>query len=533
MAVFLESGCWSDDDGGPAPDTTPPAAVSDLSVTAVTDSSMTLEWMAPGDDGTKGTASEYDIRYATDLITDENWSTADSVDTPPPPQSAGSEEVFTVDGLSSGTPYYFALKTVDDASNWSGLSNVPSDTTTAGSQPEEPLLVISPDSLDLGSEEDEAIFTITNAGTGTLHWTVTEDETWLTVSPDSGSTTAEADGITVTVDRTGLDPGGYSGAVTVTPDEGTPQHVGITMTVSGSHVGAMVLISSGMYEMGSPTDEPNRHSNETQHWVRLSQGFYLCETEVTNQECLDAVQWAYDQGHVTVTSSSVLDNLDGSTQELLDLDDVDCRIDFSGGVFSLEDAGDADHPAVEVTWYGAARYCDWMSLQAGYPRAYDHDGDWACNGGDPYGARGYRLPTESEWEYACRGGTNTPFNTGSCLDADGEANYNGNYPYAGCPSGVYRGDTTPVGTFPANAWGLHDMHGNVWEWCADWHGAYPDGPQGDPAEDPTGLETGTRRAVRGGCWSYYAQSCRSAHRSDGTPDYCSQSIGFRVARSHY
>ena len=107
---------------------------------------------------------------------------------------------------------------------------------------------------------------------------------------------------------------------------------------------------------------------------------------------------------VTATTTSVSDNLDGSTEEILDLDDPDCEIEFSGGVFSLRDAGhgtNGDHPVKEVTWYGAVAFCDWLNLYGGVARAYDHS-TWECNGGDPYNAAGYRLPTDAEWEYAAR-----------------------------------------------------------------------------------------------------------------------------------
>ncbi len=428
--VLLVSGCGDGDEGGPAPDTTPPAAVADLSLSAVTDSSATLSWQAPGDDGISGTASAYDIRHATGIITEESWSVANSVDAPPAPGGAGSAEVFTVSGLLSGTLYCFALKTVDDAANWSGISNVVSDTTC-----------------------------------------------------------------------------------------------------SGSSGGKMVLIRSGSFAVGSPADEPFRSDDEAQHWAHLTRDFSISETEVTNQEYLDAVQWAYNHGYVTATGFAVQDNLDGSTEILLDLDGIIGDISFSDGVFSLKGPGQADHPVVEVSWFGAARYCDWLSLQACAPRAYEHGGDWTFDGGDPYGAVGYRLPTETEWEYACRAGTSTPFNTGSCLDADTQANYEGNHPYVGCSAGESRGGATPVRSFPANAWGLYDMHGNVWEWCADWYGTYPGGTQTNPLEDPPGPAEGSERIVRGGDWFRTAFLCRSAQRGRSDPGGSNGQFGFRFARS--
>jgi len=177
----------------------------------------------------------------------------------------------------------------------------------------------------------------------------------------------------------------------------------------------------------------------------------------------------------------VYDNLDGSTQLLKDLGAGGYEITFSAGVFSCINP---THPVKYVTWYGSAAYCDWLSLQQGLARAYNHS-TWQCNAGDPYTAPGYRLPTEAEWEYACRAGTQTPFSTGNCLDAGTEANYQGGIPYTGCPTGPYVGWTVFVGSYSANVFGLYDMHGNLYEWCNDWYGTY-----GGTVTDPVGAVTG-------------------------------------------
>jgi formylglycine-generating enzyme required for sulfatase activity len=284
-----------------------------------------------------------------------------------------------------------------------------------------------------------------------------------------------------------------------------------------------VSIPSGTFMMGSPTTELERYTNETQHQVTLTHGIYVQTTEVTNQQYRDLAQWAYDHGHATATSDYLSDNLDGSTQLLKYLGAGDYEMTFSAGVFSCINP---THPVNWVTWYSSVAYCDWLSLRQGLPRAYSHS-TWQCNSGNPYTAAGYRLPTEAEWEYACRAGTQTPFNTGSCLDAGTEANYNGGSSYTGCPTGPYVGWTVPVGNYPANAFGLYDMHGNLFEWCNDWYGAYE-----GTVTDPVGPGAGSYRVARGGDWAIYlAQYCRSASRSYSYPISASDFLGFRPVRS--
>jgi formylglycine-generating enzyme required for sulfatase activity len=283
-----------------------------------------------------------------------------------------------------------------------------------------------------------------------------------------------------------------------------------------------VLVLPGTFMMGSPTTELLRSTNETQHQVTLTHGIYVQTTEVTNQQYRDMAQWAYNNGHVTATTSGLYDNLDGSTQILKYLGAGFREMTFSAGVFSCVNP---THPVKYVTWYGSVAYCDWLSLQQGLPRAYSHS-TWQCNSGNPYTAAGYRLPTEAEWEYACRAGTQTPFNTGSCLDAGTEANYNGESPYTGCPTGPNVAWTVPVGNYLANAFGLYDTHGNEWEWCGDWYGDY----NGD-VTDPVGPGAGSYRVIRGGSWLYYAQNCRSAYRRCTTPAHTNSDLGFRPVRS--
>jgi formylglycine-generating enzyme required for sulfatase activity len=147
--------------------------------------------------------------------------------------------------------------------------------------------------------------------------------------------------------------------------------------------------------------------------------------------------------------------------------------------------------------------------------------------------RYYTLPSEAQWEYACRAGKSTPFAFGDTLTSE-LANYDGAYTYGNGPTGKNRKQTTPVGMFPANAWGLQDMHGNVREWCLDdWHGSYEGAPVDgsawvDGAEGQSSKREGGRRLLRGGSWFYGPWYCRSACRSRLRPDDADSRIGFRV-----
>ena len=193
-----------------------------------------------------------------------------------------------------------------------------------------------------------------------------------------------------------------------------------------------------------------------------------------------------------------------------------------------------DLPVETVSWLDAVRYANAKSTDAGLAPVYTITADgvtWDLS------ADGYRLPTEAEWEYACRAGTATPFNTEKSLSA-AEANFYGHYPYEieenyfnssvlEATPGEYRQTTVNVGSFSPNAWGLYDMHGNVNEWCWDYYGAY------DPeaAEDPTGPASGTRHVYRGGGWNDFAKNMRSAYRTAGQEDMHSYNLGLRLARN--
>ena len=180
-------------------------------------------------------------------------------------------------------------------------------------------------------------------------------------------------------------------------------------------------------------------------------------------------------------------------------------------------------PVDSVNWFDAIAYCNARSLYEGLQPVYVVEGEavrWDRQ------ADGYRLPSEAEWEAACRAARQSAFMTGDCLSTD-QANFNGYEMVGGCRSGMYRAQPLPVGSFAPNDWGLFDMHGNTYEWCWDAFGPYTAGKQ----SDPTGPEQGDGRVVRGGGWFSVAAGCRCAKRYDIPAHWARDFIGFRVVRS--
>ena len=182
---------------------------------------------------------------------------------------------------------------------------------------------------------------------------------------------------------------------------------------------------------------------------------------------------------------------------------------------ALPEAGDeglgrGDRPVINVSWHDARAYCAWLNGRLG------------LNGV-------YRLPTEAEWEYACRAGTVTPFSFGPTISPD-QANYNGNFTYGDGRKGTYRQRTVPVASLPANPWGLHEMHGNVFEWVEDaYRNDYKRAPRaGSQAVQGEGAAP---RVLRGGSWGGVPRVLRSAYRGRGIPVVRYNDVGFRLART--
>ena len=253
------------------------------------------------------------------------------------------------------------------------------------------------------------------------------------------------------------------------------------------------LIPAGTFQMGSREHEEGREGDETQHQVTLTKAFYLGVHEVTQGE--------YER--VIGANPSWFSKAGGGSH------------DVKGEV--------ADRFPVEtVSWFDAVEFCNKLSQKDNLPEYYRIDGTSVT----VIGGSGYRLPTEAEWEYACRAGTISPFSFGDTLNGN-EANVNGNDPYGTTTKGTNLQRTTAVGAYSGNVFGLHDMHGNMYEWCGDWYGTYFPGKEADPI----GPTLGEHRVLRGGSWSGLATGARSAFRGYCTPVLRSRFNGFRVSRT--
>ncbi|MHC6202129.1 SUMF1/EgtB/PvdO family nonheme iron enzyme [Breznakiellaceae bacterium SP9] len=260
-----------------------------------------------------------------------------------------------------------------------------------------------------------------------------------------------------------------------------------------------VRIQSGTFTMGSPANEAGRYSDEgPQHQVTVS-AFSIGKYEVTVANFRTFVQAT---GYKTDAETSGGASVWAGGDLVMKAD-----ANWKNPYFTQTE----NSPVICVSWNDAVNYCNWKSRQEGLTPAYTISGtsvSWNRS------ANGYRLPTEAEWEYACRAGTTTPYSSGSLVDNAGWYDSN---------SG---GKTHSVGTKQANAWGLYDMHGNVYEWCWDWFGDYSSGVQ----TDPVGTASESYRVLRGGSWYSNAAYLRSANRGYSAPADRGGTLGFRVVR---
>lgn len=270
-----------------------------------------------------------------------------------------------------------------------------------------------------------------------------------------------------------------------------PQNGGIpAQKISNSLKMDFMYISAGTFIMGSSAREQQREDGEKQHQVTLTKGFYIQSAETT------VGQWrAYVQDTGFKTDAEKIGY--SWTWTGIEWKETKKRYWDKPG-FPQTD----EHPVTCVSWNDTQAFIKWLSRKEG---------------------KTYRLPTEAEWEYACRAGTETPFSVGKCLGDN--ANYDGRYPYADCPKGKYRKGTVPVASFAPNPWGLYDVHGNVWEWCQD---IYDEEAYKDNATDPLTLGKYKERVFRSGSWVSYERYCRSANRNWEVPDTGYFDLGFRL-----
>jgi len=309
----------------------------------------------------------------------------------------------------------------------------------------------------------------------------------------------------------------FNGAVTSDPSQSACGEAG-DLYETDSIVGNLRCVPAGDFTQGSPTNEPCRYEDEGPQFIHtLTRDLAVMETEVTRQ------MWSELK----------------AAQPSLPNDPTDT--DYGSGMAN---------PAQNLSWYEAVLFANLLSLEQGLTRCYYTDASFTnpitasnyqtdtmyCN----FSADGYRLPTEGEWEYFCRAGTNGPYyvnepnyNSGSCDSSSCNHNRLPNLEDVAwfCanrydPAG--NNTSKPVGLKDANPWGLRDVHGNVYEWCWDWYSStYPWGS----ATDYAGSGSGSYRAVRDGDWSDYARFCRSAVRSDFSPGSRYYYLGFRLLRS--
>jgi formylglycine-generating enzyme required for sulfatase activity len=279
----------------------------------------------------------------------------------------------------------------------------------------------------------------------------------------------------------------------------------VLVEVIASPLGGMVLVPNGTYTQGSPTDELGRQTNEPQRQVTLTRSFFLQSTEVSWRQWNTVRDWALVNGYTDLAPG---------------------RKGSLGTAINTE-----FDPVTFVNWFDALKWLNARSEMEGYTPAYTLAGGVVYRTGevvptwDP-AANGYRLPTEAEWERACRADTTTAYHNGP-ISLMGGTPPDPNLKEIGWFLGNSGSQTRPVAGRAANAWGLYDMSGNVWEWCWDRYATY-----GTTAvTDPTGPTTGTQRAKRSGSWGSQSQNCRSAYRTSGDPFARAWSDNFRPARN--
>lgn len=304
----------------------------------------------------------------------------------------------------------------------------------------------------------------------------------------------------------------------------------------------MAYIPGGEFEMGDHHD-----GSSTIHAVFVD-SFFMGRYETTNQQYCDYLNSAYAAGDIIVVNRRVYASWDSGLSSVYcrtyPLSTTYSQITFISPNFSVITKGGrnmSDDPMIDVSWYGATAYCNWRSQKEGYQQLYDPcDPNWACD----FAGNGYRLPTEAEWEYAARGGENSPyyrFPWGDTI-SHSQANYDAHplaYSYDVSPTSSWHPDwddgiipfTSVGGSFSANGYGLYDMTGNVIEWFNDWYDS--NYYTVSPYDNPQGPASGRYRTKRGGSWKSSPVYCRIGIRRSSLPGGGNEATGFRVVLDLY
>jgi len=447
-----------------------PAPVQDLAGEPYDFTSVTLSWIATGDDGLQGRADHYEVRRADAPIANEgDWQAASVVGGTPDPSPAGALETMRAGAFMPGQSAYFSVRALDESGHLSALSSGALAVSYTGT-----VLKDARVTPREGSFQEPFVFEVVYLDEFAREPSVQHD--------------LELDGEPVPMEAVEGDfyrGELYRASVTLVAgehsfrflfDNGLPD--GRVETALDSDLFATLGVT---YTMGSPLDEPGRDADEVRTQVSILENLEIAEHEVSQAE------WTQLMG--------------------------DNPSEYVG----------EDLPVQNVSWYDAVRYCNARSQDEALTAAYTIDGGSVSWNRD---ANGWRLPTEAEWEYFARGGAQTAFCGGEItvtgFDIDPVLDI----------YGWYGGNADParpqsVETKAANDFGLYDMHGNVAEWCWDWYAPYPPGPLLDPA----GPDEGDFKVIRGGDWFYEAKACRSASRETFPPSSADSRVGFRIIRT--
>jgi formylglycine-generating enzyme required for sulfatase activity len=526
FAATLLPGC-SSDNGGPTrpPDTLPPATTS-LQIDRVAPTRIKLSWSAPGDDGWSGRAATYDMRYSNDPLGEESWAQATVVPGLEPPGFARQRESVIVEELSSDLTYYFALRTRDEASNWSELS--PTINVTLPGAVGAPALWGGRIVNGAGSENSAFIFQLreklepgTSLTPGVLPYATISGVPHLMrlVEGSAGDPLYEYD--------TKLAVGSYEFYFTLTNEAGQTTRLPSPDTWAGPTVTPyqtsgldVVRVEPGTFVMGNSAAPDTLERPE--RTVTLTHPFLIDRFEVTNAQLCEALNWARSEQLLRVEDDTVI-ALAATGETVLRV--APRRGVTAHGIQFGEATGFTpmpyreDLPATFVTWYGAALYCNVRSWLAGMAPAYVMGDIWeSIPRRNPYGAEGWRLPTEAEWEYVAQFNDGRLFPTGNTLPRPG---IEGNF-------GLAFSGVTPTGQFPdgATALGLRDLLGNAWEWCHDWKATYDETALTNPVQ----ARPRSSRIVRGGSWGSNLEELRCTKRFGQPPGHAYDGLGFRCVR---